>query len=283
MAKPMPQASIFEMTDARWESLRKSGDAHKYRYGHAAIVSGPSGQTGAARLVARGALRIGAGVVSVICKADAVAEHAAQLNAIMIKAYSAQLDFLDRLSEIRPQAICIGPNLGVEPDNQTLLEQTLTLALPMCIDADAITPLADRSLGLPAIANPQSVMTPHEGELRRFIPEVFPTTSCRIALVQAAAEKAGCVVLFKGAETVIAAPDRLPCIVSSKPFQNTSWLATAGSGDVLAGLVTGLLARGFDAFEAASVAADLHLRCADAFGPGLIAEDIPDLLPRIFR
>jgi NAD(P)H-hydrate repair Nnr-like enzyme with NAD(P)H-hydrate dehydratase domain len=143
--------------------------------------------------------------------------------------------------------------------------------------------MADNSLNLPDITNPQSVMTPHEGELRRYIPDVFAKTSCRVTLAQAAATKAGCVVLFKGPETIIAAPDHRPTIVSSKSYKNTSWLATAGSGDVLAGFVTGLLAREFDAFEAACVATDLHFRCADAFGPGLIAEDIPEMLSKVFR
>ncbi|MGB7244123.1 MAG: NAD(P)H-hydrate dehydratase [Sulfitobacter sp.] len=283
MNTPNAQTTVFEMTDAHWQALQKTGDAHKHCYGHAAVVSGPAGQGGAARLAARGALRIGAGVVSVICALDAVSEHAAQLNAIMVKPYSQGTGFLDRLTGLKPQAICIGPNMGLELASQTLLSQTLSLGLPTCIDADAITLLADATKKLPAILNPQSVLTPHEGELRRFIPEVFATTSCRVSLAQNAATKAGCVVLFKGPDTVIAAPGQPARIVSSKPFQNTSWLATAGSGDVLAGFITGLLARGFDGFEAASLAADLHFRCADTFGPGLIAEDIPEMLPRVFR
>ncbi|AXI47636.1 NAD(P)H-hydrate dehydratase [Sulfitobacter sp. SK012] len=283
MATQKPQADVFEMTDARWQALNKSGDAHKHRYGHAAIVSGPVGQGGAARLAARGAIRIGAGVVSVVCDQDAVAEHAGQLNAIMVKPYSANTNFQEHLAAIKPQAICIGPNLGLNIASKKLLADVLTLGLPTCLDADAITLLADKSASLPNISNPQSVLTPHEGELRRFIPEMFAATSCRVSLAQEAARKVGCTVLFKGPETVIAAPDRMPMIVSSKPFRNTSWLATAGSGDVLAGFVTGLLARGFDGFEAAAIAADLHFRCADAFGPGLVAEDIPEILPRVFR
>lgn len=271
------------MTDARWNSLRKSGDAHKHCYGHAAIVSGPAGQGGAARLAARGALRIGAGVVSVVCNTVAVPEHAAQLNAIMIKPYSTQNDILACLRAIRPQAVCIGPNLGLALPSQVLLSQTLMLGIPMCIDADAITLLADTSITLPAILHPHSVLTPHEGELRRYIPQAFAKTSCRVSLAQSAAAKAGCVVLFKGSDTIIAAPDRASLIVSSKRYKNASALATAGSGDVLSGFVTGMLARGFDAFEAAALAADLHLRCAEQFGPGLIAEDIPEILPQILR
>ena len=276
-------SGTFEMTDAHWDALGKSGAAHKHTYGHAAVVSGPSGQGGAARLSARGALRIGAGVVSVVCARDAVAEHSAQLNAIMVKPYSSEVEFVERLTDINPQAICIGPNLGLGEHSQTLLWQVLSLGLPTCFDADAITLMADTLVTLPAVLNPQSVLTPHEGELRRLIPEVFAETSCRISLAQAAADKVGCVVLFKGPETIIAAPERAPMTVSAQAFEPTSWLATAGSGDVLAGFITGLLARGFEAFEAAELAAELHFRCADAFGPGLIAEDIPEMLPKVFR
>ncbi|WP_295510115.1 NAD(P)H-hydrate dehydratase [Sulfitobacter sp.] len=281
MTTSKPETAVFEMTEGHWQRLAKSGEAHKHRYGHAAVVSGPVGQGGAARLAARGALRIGAGVVSVVCSPDALAEHAAQLNAIMVKPYVSVASFGDHLAKIKPQAVCIGPNLGLGAASQTLLCAVLSSGLPTCLDADAITLIADKSLNLPPVANPQSVMTPHEGELRRFIPEVFATTSCRVSLAQAAAAKAGCVVLFKGPETVIAAPDRTPVMVSSKPFRHTSWLATAGSGDVLAGFITGLLARGFCGIDAASIAADLHFRCADAFGPGLIAEDIPEMLPKV--
>ena len=279
--RPDAPVTVFEMTNARWLSLAKSGPAHKHGCGHAVVVSGAAGHGGAARLAARGALRIGAGLVSVVCPTDAVAEHAAQLNAIMVKPYADIRDFADHLMAIKPQAICIGPNLGLAKASQSSLSQALTLGLPMCIDADAITLMADSTLGLPPILNSQSVMTPHEGELHRYIPQMVKATSCRVSLAQSAAAKAGCVVLFKGPDTIIAAPDQPPALVSSSAFKNTSWLATAGSGDVLAGFVTGLLARGLDAFEAACIAADLHLRCADTFGPGLVAEDIPEMLPKV--
>lgn len=274
---------FFEMTDAHWSALGKSGDAHKYRYGHAAIVSGPPGRGGAVRLAGRGALRIGAGVVSVLCGDASLVEHASQLNAIMVKPFGTRISFQECVKEVNPQAICIGPNLGLESSSQALLAEVLALGRPMCIDADAITLLANSEYALPAISNAQSVLTPHEGELRRLIPEMFEQTSCRVTLAQGAANKVGCVVLLKGRDTIIASPDHDPVTVSSKPFEHASWLATAGSGDVLAGFVTGLLARGFDAVEAACLAAELHLRCANAFGAGLIAEDIPEMLPNILR
>ena len=277
------QTHFFKMTDAHWNALGKSGSAHKYRYGHAAIVSGSLGRGGAARLAARGALRIGAGVVSVLCKDDALVEHACQLNAIMVKPFGPDISFRGRLSEVDPQAICIGPNLGLGSSSQALLGDVLALGRPVCIDADAITILANGKGSLPKISHAQSVLTPHEGELRRFIPEMFEQTNCRVRLAQTAANKAGCVVLFKGQDTVIASPDHDPVVVSSNRFEHASWLATAGSGDVLSGFVTGLLARGFDGVQAACLAAELHLRCADAFGAGLIAEDIPETLPKILR
>lgn len=283
MTNTPSDVSAFEMTPARWQALGKSGASHKHRYGHAAIISGPAGQGGAARLAARGALRIGTGLVSLVCRADATFEHAAQLNAIMVKSY-AQTDAFDtHLTMLNPQAICIGPNLGLEHASQVLLRDVMSRGLPACYDADAITLMADASVSLPSISSLQSVLTPHEGELRRLIPEVFATTSCRHTLAQAAADKVGCVVLFKGRETIVAAPDTIPCTISARPFKHTSWLATAGSGDVLAGFITGLLARGFNAHEAACIAANLHFRCAEAIGPGLIAEDIPEILPRILK
>ncbi|WP_298864350.1 NAD(P)H-hydrate dehydratase [uncultured Sulfitobacter sp.] len=275
--------TVFEMTTAHWQSLGKSGAAHKHRYGHAAIVSGPTGQGGAARLAARGALRIGAGVVSVLCQADALQEHAAQLNAIMVKPFAKPSKFAEHLAAVSPQAVCIGPNLGLGHASQNLLSDVVSRGLPACFDADAITLMADSSVSLPTLSNPQSVLTPHEGELRRLIPDVFATTSCRRTLAQAAADKMGCVVLFKGPETIVAAPNTASRIVSAQPFKSTSWLATAGSGDVLAGFVTGLLARGFDALDAACIAAYLHFSCAEAIGAGLIAEDIPEALPKILR
>jgi hydroxyethylthiazole kinase-like uncharacterized protein yjeF len=281
--RPMSEPETFEMTQAHFALLSKTGDAHKYSYGHAVVIAGPAGQGGAARLAARGALRIGAGLVSVVCDMTALAEHASQLNAVMVKPYASQAVFRDLVMSLKPKAICIGPNLGLGADARAQVSQVMAMDLPLCIDADAITVLADRSHALPFAANPQSVMTPHEGELRRFIPEAFNQTSCRVTLAQCAADKAGCTVLFKGPDTVIATPQRRPVIVSAKRFMHTGWLATAGSGDVLAGFVTGLLARGFDAPLAASVATELHFSCAQAFGPGLIAEDIPEMLAKVLR
>mgnify|MGYP003667946720 CR=1 FL=1 len=281
MTDPHYDAPEFTMDDARWTALQKTGDHHKYFYGHGVIVSGATGQGGAARLAARGALRIGAGLVSVICSTDQVAEHAAQLNAVMIKPYGGEVAFLQRLIKIKPSAICVGPNLGLGATARTKLLQVLSLKTPLCIDADAITLLSSQGAKMGKLLNPQTVMPPHEGELRRYIPEAFAKTTNRLELARFAAQKAGCVVLFKGPETIVATPSGRCATVSSSEFQNAGWLATAGSGDVLAGFITGLLARGFDGFDAATIGANLHFQCAQMFGAGLIAEDIPEMLPKV--
>lgn len=272
-------AAKFEMLPQHWDRLNKSGGRHKQRYGHAAVVSGPSGKGGAARLAARGALRVGAGLVSVVCPDDARQEHAAHLDAIMVKPFGGSVSFTDCINDVGPDAICIGPNLGLDLAAKTVLANSLLQPCPKCIDADAITLLSQNpTLQL----TPQDVMTPHEGELRRYIPAAFAQTSCRETLARIAAEKVKSVVLFKGSDTIIAAPNGACSVVTSQGYENASWLATAGSGDVLSGFITGLTARGFNAFDAACIGAHLHLDCAEVFGPGLIAEDIPEMLPRVF-
>lgn len=275
-------APLFEMQPHHWDQLNKSGDRYKHLYGHAVVVSGPFGSGGAARLAARGALRIGAGLVSIACSHNAIAEHAAHLNAIMIKPFGGAETLSDCFDKLKPQAICIGPNLGLDETAKGQLAETLKLTCPKCVDADAITLLSLNSISFTTL-QPKDVMTPHEGELRRFIPEAFAQTTCRLTLAKAAAVKANCVVLFKGADTVIAAPNGDCRKVSSRHLEHANWLATAGSGDVLSGFITGLLTRGFKAFDAASIGATLHLACAEAFGPGLIAEDIPEVLPKVLK
>lgn len=275
------QVPDFVATANQLKLLNKSGNRHKYDYGHAVIVSGPSGQGGAARLAARGALRIGAGLSSVFCSHEETNEHAARLDAIMVKTYDIDQDIPDQLMALRPTAICVGPNLGLGPNSLNKLSQVLTLPIPLCIDADAITLLAQDSFLIKTMPHSQVVMTPHAGELRRLIPNAFEQTSSRTTLAMTAATKFGCTVLFKGSDTIVAQPDGNCVVVRSKPFKSTAWLATAGSGDVLSGFISGLMARGFDAFDAATLGTYLHFQCAEIIGPGLIAEDLPDALPRV--
>ncbi len=281
------------LSDGRWQ---KTGRGHKFAHGHALVLSGPSACTGAARLAARGALRIGAGVVSLGVPQSAIAECAAQLTAIMLAPIEDGVALEAVLQDKRINALCLGPALGLDERAEGLLAAALGGAwgprtLRMVLDADALT-LLSRNPDLFAKLHGSCVLTPHAGEFRRLFPDIMakleaPATSgpaySKIDATREAAARAGCVVLFKGADTVIAAPDGRAVINSAHYDRAAPWLATAGSGDVLAGFITGLLARGFGSMQAAETAAWLHVECALQFGPGLIAEDIPEQLPGIFR
>ena len=309
----------------------KRDDAHKYSHGHAVILSGPAHQTGAARLAARGALRIGAGVVSIAAPPDAMAEHAAQLTAIMLRV-AADADALARvLEDGRINAVCVGPGFGLGAHQVGLLAVVLGVRLDVSpavrnecapygdeghdaaglargldkqaepprphpdrkivLDADALTLLAQNPT-LFAALHRNCILTPHAGEFARLFPDIAkklntPATTgpaySKVDATREAAARAGCVVLFKGADTVIADPTGRCAINSAHYDRAAPWLATAGSGDVLAGFITGLLARGYAPMQAAESAAWLHVECARHFGPGLIAEDIPEQLPAVFR
>ena len=265
---------------------------HKYSHGHAVILAGSSPKGGAARLAARGALRIGAGLVTVAAPPDAVPDHAAQLTAIMLRSV-ADADALARvLEDDRLNALCLGPGLGVGSDTRALVKVALGVRRGCVLDADALTSFADDPNALFAILHEGCVLTPHAGEFARLFPDIAerlaaPATTgpaySKVDATREAAARAGCTVLFKGPDTVIADPSGR-CRINSAHYDRAApWLATAGSGDVLAGFITGLLARGFEPLEAASTAAWLHVEAARSFGPGLIAEDLPEELPKVFR
>jgi hydroxyethylthiazole kinase-like uncharacterized protein yjeF len=286
--------------------------AHKYSHGHALILSGPAGFTGASRLAARGALRIGAGLVTIACEHEALAEHAAQLTSIMLTRVADAHALENRLSDARINALCLGPGMGVERARE-LVPVALGATHPgqragtsdgkvpgqardgvrsVVLDADALTAFADAPEDLFAILHENCVLTPHGGEFARLFPDIAeklnatPTKGPAFSKVDAtreAAARAGCVVLLKGPDTVIAAPDGRCSINSAHYDRAAPWLATAGSGDVLAGFITGLMARGFAPMQAAEAGAWLHVECARSFGPGLIAEDLPEQLPAVFR
>jgi len=266
---------------------------HKYIHGHALILSGASGKGGAARLAARGALRIGAGVVTVGCPPEAVAENAAQLNAIMISAAHDADALAQVLQDTRINALCLGPALGKGAREQELVRVALEAKRPTVLDADALSILFfDKADALFGKLHDKCVLTPHAGEFARMFPDIAeklntPATTgpaySKVDATREAAKRAGCVVLFKGVDTVIASPDGRAAINSAHYERVAPWLATAGSGDVLAGFITGLLARGFGPMQAAETAAWLHVECARSFGPGLIAEDLPEALPRVFK
>ncbi len=273
--------------------LKHGGNCHKFHHGHALILSGPSARTGAARLAARGALRIGAGVVSLGALQSAIAECAAQLTAIMLAPIEDGVALAATLQDKRINALCLGPALGLDDRARGMLEAAIggVEPHPTVLDADALTILSETP-ELFAKLHKNCVLTPHAGEFKRLFPDIMakleaPATSgpaySKVDATREAAARAGCVVLFKGADTVIASPDGRAAINSAHYERAAPWLATAGAGDVLAGFITGLLARGFAPMQAAETAAWLHVECALTFGPGLIAEDIPEQLPAVFR
>ncbi|MCT8329252.1 NAD(P)H-hydrate dehydratase [Albidovulum sediminis] len=291
-------------------------NAHKYSHGHALILSGGAGRGGAARLAARGAIRIGAGVVTVGCPPEALAENAARLDAVMLKPVADADELAQVLEDKRINALCLGPGLGTGEREvelvATALAWHLAEGLPLIdateaqvaaflkknghrpsivLDADALTILAGRP-DLFAALHDRCVLTPHGGEFARLFPDIAEKLAApamkgpaysKVDATREAAARAGCVVLFKGPDTVIADPSGRCSINSAHYDRAAPWLATAGSGDVLAGFIAGLLARGFAPMQAAETAAWLHVECARTFGPGLIAEDLPEQLPAVFR
>ena len=254
-------------------------EGHKYSRGHAIVVSGPMHATGAARLAARGALRAGAGLVSVASPPSAVVVNAAHLTAIMVKPFDGAKGLSALLADKRFNAIVLGPGAGVGEATQDLAAAALGSSAAVVLDADALTSFADNPAGLFAQLRSRCVLTPHEGEFGRLFPGMLSAGPTRLDAARAAAQSAKCVVVLKGPDTVMAAPDGRAAINSNAP----PWLATAGTGDVLAGMIAGLLAQGMEPFEAACAAAWLHGEAATHFGVGLIAEDLPEQLPHVLR
>ena len=269
--------------------LQKAGDGQKYDHGHALILSGGAGRTGAARLAARGALRIGAGLVTLGVPPAAQMEVACQITAVMLRRVADAEALTGLLGDNRINALCLGPGLGVEEAQAALLTAALASGRAAVLDADALTLIA-RDPALFAALHENCVLTPHGGEFARLFPDIAarleakPVTGPAYSKVDAtrdAAARAGCTVLYKGADTVIAAPDGRCTVHSAQGDRAAPWLATAGAGDVLAGMIAGLQARGLAPDHAAETAAHLHVDCALSFGPGLIAEDLPEELPRV--
>src|SRR5215468_7852341 len=260
-------------------------DGHKYARGHAVIVSGEMASTGAARLAARGALRAGAGLVTVASPREALAVNAAALTAVMVRAVDTPVEFGEFIDDRRFNACVIGPGAGIGERTRDFVHTALSAQKHLVLDADALTSFAeapDRLFeSIKASHDPQVVLTPHEGEFPRLFSDMSNKNTGRSKLerVRDAAQRSGAVVLLKGADTVVAAPDGRATIASNAP----PWLATAGAGDVLAGIVAGLLAQGVAAFEAASIGVWMHGEGAREAGPGLIAEDLPEVLPAVFR
>jgi ADP-dependent NAD(P)H-hydrate dehydratase / NAD(P)H-hydrate epimerase len=260
-------------------------DGHKYARGHTIVVSGDIVATGAARMSARGCLRAGAGLVTLASPRDALVVNAAALTAVMVRPIDTVVEFAELLTDRRLNTCVIGPGAGVGDRTRDFVLTALSAKRGLVLDADALTSFADAPEQLfeaiKASQDPQVVLTPHEGEFPRLFSDISNKHPLRSKLerVRAAAERCGAVVLLKGSDTVVASPDGRATIASNAP----PWLATAGAGDVLSGMIAGLLAQGVTAFEAASIGVWMHGEAAREAGPGLIAEDLPEVLPAVFR
>jgi hydroxyethylthiazole kinase-like uncharacterized protein yjeF len=266
---------LWENDPALWNHVFPwpKTEAHKGVRGHVFVASGGRGRTGAGRLAARGALRAGAGLVTLVSPLRAVAENSAHLTAIMLHVASSPSDY----SEVVRNAdvLVIGPGFGLEERHSERMHaaRTTQKRCPIVFDADALTLMGPLKQPL----QPRDVMTPHVGEFKRCFPGLLEKAPTRIEATREAAKRAGATVLLKGPDTVIASPDGRAIVnTTGAPF-----LATAGSGDVLAGIVAGLIGQGMASFEAAAGAAWLHGRTAEILGPGLISEDLPEALPQV--
>lgn len=275
--KPQHHENRPELWRASFEHPGASG--HKYDRGHALVVSGPPARTGAARLCAEAALRAGAGLVTLASPPAALAVNATHLTAVMLRRM-ADVDGLAAIVEDRRfNALALGPALGVGANTQALVETALAAGRACVLDADALTSFEhERARLFAAIAASTGsvVMTPHEGEFARLFSK---EEGSKVDRARSAAKTSGAAIVLKGADTVIASPDGRTAINANAP----PWLATAGAGDVLAGMICGLLAQNMPAFEAACASVWLHGKCAQAIGPGMSAEDIAPQLPDIFQ
>ena len=266
---------------------RPKVEGHKYTRGHALVVSGGASFTGAARLSAAATLRAGAGLVTLASPTEALAVNASALTSVMVRAADGPKGLAFVLADERKNAVAIGPGLGVSEASCQQVEAALkpqAYRRAAVLDADALTSFESDPFRLWRAtrgAPGPVVMTPHAGEFGRLFAECDSDRANRSKLDKArdAARVSGAVLLYKGPDTVVAAPDGRASIQS----RASPWLATAGSGDVLTGIVAGLLAQGMDGFLAASCAVWMHARAAEIFGPGLIADDIIATLPQVWR
>jgi hydroxyethylthiazole kinase-like uncharacterized protein yjeF len=260
-------------------------EGHKYVRGHAVVVSGGLSTTGAARLAARAALRAGAGLVTIASPSDALAVNAASTLAVMVRPLDGAAELAAFLDDKRRNAIVLGPGGGVGEPMRAQVLAALASGAATVLDADALMSFAADPDALSAtIADrPERpvILTPHTGEFNKLFKRIDEKShlSAKLEKTRAAAKSSHAIVLLKGADTVVAAPDGRASIAQNAP----PYLATAGAGDVLAGMIAGLMAQGMAGFEAASAAVWLHGEAATEFGPGLIAEDLTEALPAVYR
>jgi NAD(P)H-hydrate epimerase len=247
---------------------------YKYRRGHAVVLGGAE-MTGAARLAAHAAARVGAGLVTVAAPEKAWPIYASALMGIIVRAMHTPEDFERLVADERVRAMVVGPGAGATPDTKAAALAALGTRRAVVLDADALTAFSKSTEALAAAIKGPAVLTPHEGEFAR----LFSSEGDRLSRARKAAKLVGAVVVLKGPDTVIAAPDGRAAINANAPPD----LATGGTGDVLAGLIAGLLAQGLAPFEAACAGCWLHGEAAHEFGPGLVADDLIDTLPSVLR
>ncbi len=266
----------FENDPCLWRgALPQAGDAaDKHARGHALIYGGYP-MTGAARMAARAAARAGSGLTTIAVPEVALPIYAAALTSIMVRPIVSPQDFDHLLGGSHYSAWLIGPGAGADTATLGRALGMLATRRPTVIDADAITVFQDDPTVLDRAIIGPCVLTPHEGEFRR----VFDDAGDKLTRARRAAKRCGAVIVLKGSDTVIAAPDGRAIINANAP----PTLATAGSGDVLGGIILGLMAQGMEPFTAAAAGVWLHGAAAASFGPGLLAEDLPDLLPGVFE
>ena len=259
---------------ALWRSFLPwpSAETHKHARGRLVVVSGRAHHTGAARLAARAGLRMGAGVVRILCPPDAAAVIAPAVQAIMLTPF-ASAEALGREAS-NADAVVVGPAAGADEATVANIHALASTGAVLVIDADGLSVFKGRTAELIGLLDRDDILTPHEGEFERLFPGLLKNG--REAAVVEAARRTQAVIVLKGSETLVASPDGR---VRSNP-NGSPWLATAGSGDVLAGMIGGLTAQRMDSFEAASAAVWIHSDAADRFGPGLIADDLSEVLPR---
>jgi hydroxyethylthiazole kinase-like uncharacterized protein yjeF len=276
-----PQA--FENRPALWarEFPVPDIEGHKYSRGHVLVGSGGIAATGAARLAARAALRAGAGLVTVASPRDALLANAAALTAVMVRAIDTPEEYYDALlADPRFNACVVGPGFGVGERTREVVSAVLSARRACVLDADALTSFSgDLQLLIAGVKNTTRpvVFTPHSGEFARLFDSLRGAGGSKLDRARRAAEISGAIIVLKGPDTVVAHPDGRAAIASNAP----PWLATAGSGDVLSGIIGGLLAQGVDGSDAAAMAVWLHGEAGAHVGPGLIAEDLPEALPAV--
>ncbi|MCF6344147.1 MAG: NAD(P)H-hydrate dehydratase [Devosiaceae bacterium] len=264
-----------------WQLPNRKLSSHKYDAGHCVVLSGDELHSGAARLAARAALRIGAGLVTLVGKKPALLIHASHLSSIMLKEINNAHELSQLLLDKRYNCVIIGPALGVAKETAELVLVALQSSVSLVVDADGLSSFLDNpEILFAAIKQRQTisvVLTPHEGEFKRLFPKI---TGSKIERAKQAAKISGSIVVLKGADSVICAPDGSSVINNNAPPE----LATAGSGDVLSGIIAALMAQGMKAHKAASAGVYLHAMAGLEFGgAGLIADDLPDLLPKVIK